>query len=227
MEVKDIITIQSFEEYLNERNYHVNSFEEALIQKIWPFLRDRHLFFLIKNPHYPTDFEWLRNTFYDKIEGKYSNHYPPGILRANPEGDFWARVPILYWKPVKNEESNLFSWQPVYEDVWQRFDKIFQLSKDYDILYQDEHLQIITFLLKLHRAHEMSSMKERRFYRDSFCPNPFHSCDVIKSYHDYDYFCYSSAELINMIGLNEFVRLEDYYRHQRSEVDKKIRARNK
>ncbi len=60
---------------------------------------------MIKNPHYPNDFEWLRNHFYEKIEGKYSKHYAPGILRANAEGDFWARVPILNWKPVKKEDS--------------------------------------------------------------------------------------------------------------------------
>lgn len=48
MEIRDVVTIQSLEEYLKERNFKVNAYEEDVLQAIWPFLRDRQLFFLIK-----------------------------------------------------------------------------------------------------------------------------------------------------------------------------------
>ena len=41
MEIRDVVTIQSLEEYLKERNFKVNAYEEDILQAIWPFLRDR------------------------------------------------------------------------------------------------------------------------------------------------------------------------------------------
>lgn len=225
MEIRDVVTIQALEEYLKERNFKVNAYEEDILQAIWPFLRDRQLFFLIKNPHYPNDFEWLRNRFYEKIEGKYSKHYAPGILRANAEGDFWARVPILNWKPVKKEDSEFYDWEWEYINLWRKFQDIFHLSHDYECIYQDEHLQIIVFLLRLFRP-EIHNSVARGFYRDGYYQNPESSCDVIKSwcYQDYSYVCQTPLESIEMLGLNEFFRLEPYYRKQKKELEEKIRT---
>ena len=210
MEIIDVVTIQDFENYIKERNYRLNNFEDAIMLSIWPFLYDYQLLFLLQSPIHPNDFECLRNSFYDKIKDRYSNHYPPVILKANDSGDFWAKSSFLNWKPVKDEKSGLIFWEEYEIDVWKKFDEMFSEVKDYVHLYRDVHVRIGSLLLKLNHLKEINSPSVRRFSRYGFYPNPGRNCDIIKEshYQIYDYYRQSSAETIDKIGINEFFRLE-------------------
>lgn len=230
MEIKEVVNLKSFENYLSERNYRLNTFEEGIFQDIWPFLYDFQLFFLLYDSNIPADFEWLRNSFYDKIDGKYSIYYPPGIVKANAEGDFWVRFPTLSWNGVKeNPNSEFYNWVPHYYDVWKKFDQVFQMEKDYVAIYEDLQVRIIAFRLKLEKHFGKDQSQIRRFFRSGYYPNPDHSCDIIKEqfFQDYTYYCQSTRETIDMMGYNEFSRMESYYTKQRDELKRNLFLKNR
>lgn len=228
MEIKDVVTINSFDNYLKERNFRLNSFEEFIICDFWPFLYDFQLFFILRNDRFPMDFELLRKHFYDKIEGKYSVSYPPGIVKVNEQGDIWSRVPEIRWKGVPfPNNAGFFDWIPEYYDVWKKFPEMFRLGRDFFLLYQDEDIQIITFLLKLQKQKEDYPTSDHYFYRNGYYPNPDHSCDIIKvrDFENYSYVSQTVSETIEMMSYNEYIYREPYYKEQYKELKQKLRSR--
>ena len=230
MEIKEVVNIKNFENYLSERNYRLNAFEEEIFQSIWPFLNDFQLFFLLRDSEIPVDFEWLRNMFYDKIDGKYSKYYVPGVVKVNQEGDFWVRFPNLTWNSVKTDPtSEFYEWVPHYYDAWKKFDQAFDSSRDYVTIHDDLQVKIIAFRLKLEKRFGKDQPQIRRFYRSGYYPNPDHSCDIIKDqfFQDYTYYYQSIRETIDMMGYNEFSRIERYYVKQHEELKRKLFLKNR
>ncbi len=229
MEIKDVVTISCFEHFLSERNFILNAYENAIIQDLWPFIRDKQIFFLIKDPSIPSDFEWLKAHYFDSIVTLYSESYAPGILRANYEGDFWARVPVLNWKSVPNNSDPAFyNWAEEYYDIWRKFPEPFRHTEDYVTLYQDEQIEIVVFLLKLQKYKENYGTQIHHFYRNGYCEDPNNCCNILKDrqMQTYSYYSQTTRESINMLGLNGFFGIEGYYANQYQELKQKVLSRS-
>lgn len=225
MELKDVINIQCFSKYLAFKNYKLNSYEDRIIQGVWPFLTDFQLAFLIKDSHVPNDMEWLNSCYHEFFSSYSSLNYPSFLLQANLEGDFWARIPVQIWKEVKHLPfQGFYDWIPIYQDTWKKFDEAFQQSVDYIDVFEDDLVRIVAFVLKLKKPFDSERPPVRVFYQSGFDRNPHNTCDVIKQEvaQEYSYEYYNAQEMIETQGINTFFQMDLYYKNQESELRRQL-----
>lgn len=212
LEIKDVINFELLEQYIEGKHRMLNVFENQIVHYLSHRFREYQLFFLVRDARVGTDLEVLKERYYHEINGKYSPHQTQHVALANQDGDFFVRSHGIHLVSKEGPRASKLEWEN-YEK-WGRFDEIFTLNKDYQVLYSSPQLTIIVFCLKLIEARYCVQDNTTHILENGyFTSTDFNPCDILEFDRPYDYH-YFNIPYSNM-SQSEYTYMKNYYDEQK------------
>jgi len=226
MELQDVTNFALLEEYINKRE-RLTSFEDTILQEVVCDFREPELFFLVRDPNFTKDLSWLMKTYQREIEGKYSSHQLARMAKLNGNSSFFAKIyQSVGWHSVYDPlfDKKYYQYAECFRESCLPFEQAFREEKDYEVLYEDELVKIIVFLLRVQRIsysvdENSIVMEQNGYYVD---PNISHLILPYDSPYCYKYFYYPDFELRQELSEQEYHCLKLYYEEQGQLLKRKL-----
>ena len=221
MSVFDIFDFATMEQFILENHYVLNCFDDQELQEKALSFREKELFFLVNNSWFSGNLDSLLSQYWKEVDGKFSYHQSPQVAVCNDSGDFWVKTNAFSHYAKDFSESRNPIWIPVYDTVYQKFDDVFREDIDYQILYEDEFVKIIVFLLQVKRVFT-DEYGMRHFHQNGYYVNSQHICDILPYDQPYDYYYHLLGYdfLQEHLSSEDFMKLKNFYSSKKRELKK-------
>lgn len=239
MQIYEINSFKKFEEYIKERNYQIDCFDDSVLQYLAKNLKESQLFIILKNDKI-LNLDDIKKQLFAK--GIINSEFDFYSLCQNT--DFKSLIKVLYNDIIKelndlhqpcfvgrfNERGKLLfkKWQLLYSN-YDFFSKPFYIKKDFNgIIYglkeleifesfkelkkvfEDENIIILEIPLELLRINYNSGLQEMEYFETGYYIKPECQSEIIP----YDNFYWYHYKLLTFEELKrkkglEFIKKRD------------------
>lgn len=216
MELFEVTDFEKLEQFFATKQI-INCFENVILQTVVPKFVEPELFFLVKDSSYKGNIDYLLKKYEAYILNRYSTHQIPRVAICNKKGVFRARVPKLV-----DGQSSL-----IYKNFYLPFEEAFCEDSDYQVLYEDDVVKIIVFLLRLKEVF-ITDKNRIHFKQNGYYVNPRYPSIVLPYDELYDYSClFEDYQVLKeRVSDNEFCFLQGFYQEQEGILTRKLEKGN-
>lgn len=200
MEICQVINFERIDQYIKEKK-ELTIFEDRIILWLASHLRERELFFLLKDSSFPKNLELLKHIYRRIIGGKYSTHQIARIAVSRKFEEFQYQL-------SSEIRCQAFSGNEYYP---------FQEKRDYLTLYEDERVKIIVFLLKMIGIFDGYDGK-RHILQNGYYVKQETQNLILPYDTPYDY-----SYILKEYDKKDALLLREYYREQREQLKRNLK----
>lgn len=215
MELREATNFFQLQRYVNERQNRLWSFEDQIIHRLYIYFQEEQIFFFLKDFTLPWNEELLKVKYQDWLVGHNVNDVKVGCFDKN--GQLYLKVFLLnYWMscPIL-DRPGFYRWIPHYDFVDTAYPYCLYKGTDYEEIYSDASVLIVSFRKKLEPAKYAEESGKRRFSYWEYRISPENKSKVLRE--SSRYLTYSSCthqETYQQLDINKYFRLSSYYEEQ-------------